>query len=326
MRRREFIAGLGSAAAWPLAALAQQPKMPVIGFLGAESLDLDPHIRNIRQGLAETGYIEGRNLTIEYRWAEGHNERFTALAADLVRLRVAVIVTSASLPAAQAVKEATTTIPIVFSVGVNPVAFGLVASLNHPGGNLTGVTGMNDELVPKRLELLHELAPAATNIGLLINPTNPNAETQSKDVQAAARILGLPLHVLLATTERDFSASFEALVKLGLGALVISSDALFVSHSYQLGALSVRHAVPAIFQTPTFAAAGGIMSYGISPINWIGRQVGLYVGRILKGEKPAELPVQQPTKFALTINLKTAKALGLTVPQSVLLRADEVIE
>jgi putative ABC transport system substrate-binding protein len=332
MKRREFITLFGgSAVAWPLAARAQQAGMPVVGFLNSGSPDLDADtLQAFRQGLAQTGYVEGRNLAIEYRWAEGYNERLPELAADLVHLRVAVIVTG-GLPAARAAKAATTMIPIVFTVGVDPVAFGLVASLNHPGGNLTGMTGMSDELGPKRLELLHELAPAATNVGLLVNPTNPNSETQSRDVQAAARTLGLKLHVLQASSERDLDAAFAGLAKLGAGALVISSDRLFIYRSEQLAALAIGHAVPTIFQTRAFTASGGLASYGAG-VATIGigfsmaAPIGVYTGRILKGEKPADLPVQQPAKFGLAINLKTAKALGLTVPPDLLVAADEVIE
>jgi putative ABC transport system substrate-binding protein len=328
MRRRDFITLLGgAAAAWPLGAHAQQPTMPVIGYLSPVSPDPET-LQAFRQGLAQTGYVEGRNLAIEYRWAEGHNERFPELAADLVRLRVAVIVTQ-SLPAARAAKAATTTIPIAFTVGVDPVAFGLVASLNHPGGNLTGMTGMNDELGPKRLELLHELTPAASNFGLLVNPTNPNSQTQARDVQAAARTLGLKLHILQASSERDLDAAFA---ELGGDALVISSDALFINRSEQLAALAIRHAAPAIFQTRAFTASGGLASYGagVASATAIGlamaAPIGVYTGRILKGERPADLPVQQATKFGLAINLKTAKALRLTVPPDLLVAADEVIE
>jgi putative ABC transport system substrate-binding protein len=325
LKRREFISLVGGAAAtWPLAARAQQPKMPVIGILNPGSPEMDADsLRAFRQGLSETGYVEGRNVAIEYRWVEGHNERFPALATDLVRRGVAVIVTLRSLPAALAAKAATTTIPIVFTIGVDPVAFGLVARLNRPGGNLTGMTGISDEIGPKRLELLHELVPTATTMALLVNPTNPNAETQSRDLQATARTLGLQLHVLRANTERDFDTAFTTLAQLGVGALVISSDALFINGSEQLAALMVRHTVPTIFQTRTFAAAGGLMSYGGSTN--VG-QAGVYAGRILKGEKPADLPVQQSAKIELVINLKTAKTLRLTVPRRLLVAATELIE
>ena len=330
MRRREFITLLGSAAAWPLAARAQQPPMPVIGFLNPGSPELAAEaLQAFRQGLAQTGYVEGRNLAIEYRGAQGHNERLTELAADLVHLRVAVIVTM-SVPAARAAKQATATIPIVFAVGADPVAFGLVASLGHPGGNLTGMTAMNDEVGPKRLELLHELAPTATNFGLLVNPTNPNSQTQARDVQAAARTLGLRLHILQASSERDLDAAFAELGRDD--ALVISSDNLFLNLSEQLAARALRRAVPAIFQTRAFTASGGLASYSaaVATSTNIGfvmaAPIGVYTGRILKGEKPADLPVQQPTKFGLAINLKTANALGLTVPPALLASADEVIE
>jgi putative ABC transport system substrate-binding protein len=326
MNRRSMIALLGGAAVWPLAARAQQPAMPVIGLLGSESPGPSAdRLRALLQGLSEAGYVEGRNVAIEYRWAEGHADRMPALASELVRRQVAVIVTFASTAAALAAKAATTTIPIVSPMAADPVAVGLVASLNRPGGNLTGVTSLNAELYPKRLELLHELVPAATLIAFLVNPTNANAEADTRDAQAAASSLGVRLHVLHARTERDFDSAFASLAQPGAGALVISSDPLFNLRSEQLGALALRHAMPTIFQTRAFAAAGGLMSYGVS-VSDIFRLAGVYTGRVLKGEKPAELPVQQATKFELVINLKTAKAIGLTIPESFLLRADEVIE
>jgi ABC-type uncharacterized transport system substrate-binding protein len=324
MRRREFITLLGGAAvAWPLAARAQHA-MPVVGFLNSASADgYAIAARAFRQGLKDTGYVEGENVTIEYRWAEGQYNRLPALAADLVRRKVDVIAANgvAMLPA----KAATTTIPIVFTTSLDPVQEGYVASLNRPGGNVTGVTSLGVEVGPKRLELLHELVPAANVIGLLVNPNNPNAHTLSGDMQAAARKLGLQLHVLDASNEGDFDRVFAALVQLRAGALVIGIDAFLTSHSEQLAALALRHALPAIYQYPEFTAAGGLMSYGNS-IKESYRTAGVYTGRILKGEKPADLPVQQITKVELIINLKTAKALGLTVPLPLSGRADELIE
>ena len=301
--------------------------MPVIGFLGTISPDRwASRLHAFRQGLSETGYVEGRNVGIEYRWAEGQNDRLPALAADLVRRQVRVIATPESTPAAFAAKAATTTIPIVFSVGVDPVAVGLVASLNRPGGNLTGVTNLNAEILPKRLELMHELVPTATTIALLVNPSNPLvAETESRDAQTAARTLGLQLHVLHASTDRDFDTVFASLAQMRAVALVINTDVFFNSRSEQLAALALRHTVPAIFQYREFVASGGLMSYGTSSTD-VFRQVGIYTSRLLRGESPADLPVQQVTKIELIINLKTARTLGLTVPLSLLGRADEVIE
>jgi ABC-type uncharacterized transport system substrate-binding protein len=322
VRRREFITLLGgAAAAWPIAARAQQPAMPVIGFLGTDSAELwAVRLRAFREALSESGYDEGRNLTIEYRWAHGQYDR---LATDLVQRQVTVIV--ANGPATMAAKAATTAIPIVFFVGFDPVKLGLVASLNRPGGNLTGVSNLSAELAPKRLALLHELVPKATIIALLVNPTNPNAETLSQDTQAAAGALGLTLHVLHASSERDFDTAFATLLQQRVGALVIGTDGFFVAQSQRLAALTVRHAVPAIFQTHEFAATGGLISYGGSDKDG-NRLLGLYTGRILKGEKPVDLPVQQSTKVDLVINLKTAKTLGLTVPLIMQMTADEIIE
>jgi len=298
--------------------------MPVIGFLnGGSSWEYAQMADAFRKGLGEIGYIEGRNVWIEYRWAEGRYERLPALAADLVRRQVSVI--AANTPASPIAKAATTSIPIVFLTSADPVAAGLVASLNRPGGNLTGVAVLNVEVGPKRLELLHEAVPAASVVALLINPTHPTAEAQSRDMQAAARSLGLQLHALHASTERDFDTVFARLVQLRAGALIIGADAFFINQSEQLAALALRHAVPAIATYREFVAAGGMMSYGGDLADSF-RIMGVYSGRILKGEKAADLPVQQETKFALIINLKTAKALGITVPISLLGRADEVIE
>jgi putative ABC transport system substrate-binding protein len=327
MNRRTFLSALsGSLLAAPLAAGAQPAGMPVIGFLNSSSPDPDgDRVRAYRRGLSDTGYVEGRNVTIEYRWADGRNDRLPSMAADLVQRGVNVIVTGGT-PATLAAKAATTTIPIVFVLSTNPVEAGLVASLNRPGGNLTGVTGLNVELAPKKLELLHELVPSATVLALLVNPTNAiAAKNESRAVQAAARTFGLQIHVLHASTERDFDPVFASLARLRAGALVIGSDLFFTSRSEQLAALTVRHAVPSIYQFREFAAAGGLISYGGSIVDW-GHQAGIHTGRILAGDKPADLPVQQATKVELFINLKTAKALGLTIPPSLLQRADQVIE
>jgi putative ABC transport system substrate-binding protein len=329
MRRRQVFSLLAGAAAspvlWPLAGRAQQP-MPVVGFLSSAFPDRDAgRLQAFRQGLGETGFVEGRNVAIEYRWAEEQNDRLPALAADLVRRQVALIAVAGQVLGVFAAKGATMTIPIVFLTGADPVALGLVASLNRPGGNLTGVTTLSVELEPKRLELLHGLVPTAKTIGALVNPTNPNAGIQLPGLQAAARTLGLKLEILNAGTEQDFEAVFARLAELKAGGLVIATDGLFISRGEQLGALALRHAVPAIFQFRAFAAAGGLMSYGGSLAEMY-RQSGVYTGRILKGEKPGDLPVQQVTRVELIINLKTAKALGLDVPPALVARAEEVIE
>jgi ABC-type uncharacterized transport system substrate-binding protein len=327
MKRRAFITLLGgAAAAWPLAASAQQPGMPVIGWLGSETrAPEDLRIVPFRQGLKEAGYVEGQNVMIEYRVAEGQYDRLPALTADLVRRQVSVIALT-GLPAALAAKAATTTIPIVFQIADDPVQVGLVASLGRPGANITGVTSLHVELVPKLLELLRELVPNATAVALLVNPAN-SARVQSitREAQAAARRLGLELHVVHASGERDFDAVFASLVQLRAGAMAITPDPLFLGGSGQFGALALRHAIPAIAPYREFAAAGGLMSYGTNRANQF-RQVGIYTGRILKGEKPADLPVEQAVKLDLIINLRTAKALGLDVPMSMLMRVDEVIE
>ena len=325
MRRRQFITLLGGAAAGlPLAARAQQPAVPVIGWLGSSARVEAAQVAAFWYGLQETGFREGENVAIEYRWTDDHFKRLPLLTADLVQRQVTLMV-AGGIPAVLAAKAATTRIPIVFTVAGDPVELGLVASLNRPGGNLTGVSSLSVELGSKRLELLHEMIPTASLIGLLVNPSNPNAEILLRDAQRAAGILGLQFQVLHATGEQEFDAVFESLARFRAGGLVISNAGLFNRRSEQLGALSTRHAVPTIFQFREFAAAGGLMSYGGSSDEGYGR-LGSYAGRILKGEKAADLPVQQITKVELIINLKTARALGLTVPPSLLARADEVIE
>jgi putative ABC transport system substrate-binding protein len=327
LKRREFITLVGGATAWPIAAPAQQSAMPVIGFLCATTAQgYAASLAAFRRGLNEAGFTEGRNVTIEYRWADDQNDRLPALAADLVRRQVAVIVAAGSTPAALAAKAATSTIPIVFYVGVDPIAVGLVASLAHPGGNITGVTTLNAEVVPKRLELLHELIPTATIIALLVNPTSPTlAETSTREAQVAAHALGLQLDVLEASTERDLDKVFATAVHLQAGAILITPDAWFNSLSKQLAALALRYAIPTIYQFREFAAAGGLLSYG-GNVSEFNRQIGVVTGRILNGEKPADLPVQQSITMEQFINLKTAKALGISVPTALLVRADEVIE
>jgi putative tryptophan/tyrosine transport system substrate-binding protein len=323
IRRRDFIVGLGSAAALPVIAPAQQPAMPVIGYLSAVSADLDGP-RSFRKGLSEAGYVEGRNVAVEYRWAEGHYDRLPALALELIRRQVAAIMTI-STPAALAAKAATTTIPIVFNLGSDPVKWGLVASLNRPGGNVTGVSVLTNALGAKNLQLLHQLVPDAALVAMLVNPANQNAEPDAKEAQAAARLLGLRLLVLKASDQSGIEAAFATLVQERARALLVSSDVFFVSAGDQIVALAARHRVPAMYDRREFTMAGGLVSYGPN-IPDTNRQVGVYVGRILKGDKPADLPVQQVTKIEMVLNLKTAKALGLEVPTAILLRADEVIE
>jgi putative tryptophan/tyrosine transport system substrate-binding protein len=327
MRRREFITLLGGAAAsWPLAARAQQVAMPVIGILAMAAPEANAiRLRAIREGLRTVGYVEGQNVKVEYRWAEAHTGRLPALAAELVSRQVAVIVASGT-PAALAAKAATGEIPIVFGIAIDPVELGLVASLNRPGGNVTGVTSLNIEVAPKRLELMHEMLPSVTSMALLVNPAAPAlAEPVSRSSQAAAQALGLQLHIVHASSDRDFDAIFERLIELRVGALVIGPDNLFTIHKEQLAKLTVRHAIPAIYQYREFAAAGGLMSYGTSETEYY-RLVGTYAGRVLKGDKPADLPVQQSTKVELFLNLRIAKALGITVPLPLSGRADEVID
>ena len=330
MRRRDFITLIGSTAATlPLVARAQQAAMPVVGFLNAASRDASAHVVGaFRLGLNETGYVEDRNVAVEYRWAEDHYDRLPALAAELVDRRVSVIATGRNTLAALAAKAATTTIPIVFLMGGDPVKAGLVTSLNRPGGNLTGVTTLNVEITPKRLEVLRELLPTTSIMAVLINPlNNPGiVEAERRQAQEAANTLGLQMiHVLQASTERDLDDAFSTLIQRRAGGLVITADTLFSSKSVELAALAFRHAVPTISPYREFVAAGGLMSYGGS-VTELYRLIGVYTGRILKGEQPANLPVQQLTKVELAINLKTAKAFGLTVPNSLIGRADEIIE
>jgi putative tryptophan/tyrosine transport system substrate-binding protein len=327
VRRRDFIKVIaGSTAVWPLVARAQQPALPVVGFINVASAQgYAPQVAAFLKGLTEAGYVEGRNVAIEYRWAEGQVDRLPALVADLIHRQVAVIAATSN-PAALVAKSATTTIPIVFEMGGDPVRLGLVTSFDRPGGNVTGVTQLNAVVAPKRLELLHELIPTARVIALLVDPTNAAiAETTTGDVQEAAKSFGLDLHVLNARTERELDGVFAKLIQLRVEGLVIAGSAYFVAQSRQLAELAVRHAVPTVFETREFVAAGGLMSYGGSLADAY-RLTGVYTGRILKGDKPADLPVQQATKVEFYINHKTAKALGLNVPNTLVGRADEVIE
>jgi putative ABC transport system substrate-binding protein len=326
VKRREFIELLGGAAAWPLAARAQQP-MPTMGFMRADTPEASVAVlAAFRQGLSETGYVEKQNITIEYRWAaQGHYDQLPALAADLVRRKVSMI-TAATTEAALAAKAATASIPIVFETGLDPIKLGLVASLNRPGGNITGVTQLSSELLSKRLGLLHDLLPAAATIGFLVNPDYSGAESQTRDLQQAARTLGLQVHILNAGADAEIDAAFAEFAKLRVGAVFVGAGPSFTGRAEQFTRLAERYALPTFYQYREYALAGGLISYGASLADSY-RQAGVYTGRILKGEKPADLPpVLQPTKFELVINLKAAKALGLTIPPGVLAIADEVIE
>ena len=328
MRRRDFIRAIaGSAVAWPLASRAQQPAMPVVGYLGGETPErFATRLRAFREGLSAAGFDEGRNVTIEFRWAGGQIDRLPALAADLVQRKVSVIATPGSGVAALAAKAATTSTPIVFETGLDPVAIGLVDGLGRPGGNVTGITSLNVAVTPKGLELLHELVPKAKSFAVLVNPANPvNTSINLKNLEEPARVRGLQLHVLNASTESDFDAAFAKLVQLQADGLVFGSDIIFNTRAQQLAALAAKHAVPAVHQVREFAVAGGLMSYG-GDLRESHKQAGIYTGRVLKGEKPADLPVQQVTKVDLVVNLKTAKALGINVPNTLVGRADEVIE
>jgi putative tryptophan/tyrosine transport system substrate-binding protein len=327
MKRREFITLLGgAAAAWPLGASAQQSATPVIGFLhgGSEQPNSDL-VRAFRQSLKESGFVESRNVAIDFRWADGQFDRLPAMANELVRRQVAVMIAGGGPVVVEAAKRATTTIPIVFNVGSDPVQWGLVASLNRPGGNMTGVYQLSGALMAKRIELVRSLIPTATSIILLVNPTNPTTESNTAEMRSAARSLALEVDVLDASTEQELNTVFATLAPRRGAALVVSPDPFFISRRDQIVALAARSAMPAIYEWREFAVAGGLISYGSSNTDEY-RQVGIYTSRILKGEKPGDLPVMQPTKFELVVNLKTAKALGLTIPESFLLRADEVLE
>ena len=326
MKRREFITLLGGAAAWPLAARAQQPAMPVVGFLNARSpIDTAHLVAAFRRGLAENGYVEGQSVTIDYRWASGQPDRLPAMAMELVDRPVVVLAATGGENSAMAAKAATSTIPIVFAVGSDPIKLGLVASYNRPGGNVTGINILTTTLEAKRLGLLHELAPQAATVGVLLNPNWPPSANQLRDVQDAARVVGLQINVLRASTDQEIDAAFETVAQQRIAALAVTGNPFYDTRREKLVALAARHAVPVIYQFREFTAAGGLMSYGIDLPDAY-RQVGVYVGRVLKGAKPADLPVLQPTKFEFVINLKTAKALGVKFSDNLMSLADEVIE
>jgi putative ABC transport system substrate-binding protein len=325
MIRREFLAMLGGAAAWPIAARAQQPAMPVIGFLNSASSDgFGGFMRPFRSGLAATGHVEGRNVTIEYRWADGHYDRLPSLATDLVRRQVAVIALF-GLPAALAAKAATSKIPIVVATGADPVTTGLVTSMNRPAGNITGISLLSPAMATKQIDLLRELVPKTDVMGILVNPTNPIHESQLRDLQAGAGAVSMKLIVMQASNERGIDEAFEMFARQKAGAIIVPGDPFFADRRDQLVALEMRHTIPTVYESRHFTAVGGLMNYGTSVAD-VHRQLGVYTGQILKGAKPGDLPFMQPTRFELMINLKTAKALGLEVPTSILLRADEVIE
>ena len=326
MRRRTFIALLGGAAAWPVAARAQQTAMPVVGFLGGPSAaPYERYIAAVHQGLKEAGFIEQRNVAMEYRWADGQYDRLPALAAELASRRVAVIIPIGGAPATLAAKAATSTIPIVFNLGADPIQLGLVSNLSRPGGNITGIAMMTLEVERKRLELLHELAAGSSSIAVLLNPSNDQTQAQETDAQTAARFINRQILVLKARTEDEINAAFAELARERIGALLVGADAFFNSQVTLIVVLAARHAVPTIYPFKSYVDAGGLMSYGSSLLDAY-RQTGVYAGRVLKGEKPADLPIVQPTKFELVINLKIAKALGIAIPPTLLARADEVIE
>jgi putative ABC transport system substrate-binding protein len=326
IRRREFIAALGGAAAWPLAARAQQPGLPVVGVLGGGTRDAsETALSAFIQGLNGTGYVDGRNMAIEYRWANGQYDRLGAMTADLVQRRAAVIATFSGTPTARAAKAATATIPIVFVLGSDPVAAGLVRSLSRPGGNLTGVTNLTIELAQKRLEVLHDLVPKVSTIGVLVNPANSVDESLIKETEAAAHTLGLRVYVLRAQVDSDFQPAFEDLIQQPTAGLVVAGDPFHLTRRYQIVALAARYRIPTIYYSREYVKVGGLMSYGPNVATAYGL-AGAYAGRILKGEKPGDLPVQQPARFEIVINLQTAKALGIEVPPQLIARADEVIE